>query len=176
MGRLQPESTNGTSGGALAVPMAWLCAEYIADEMLRTGALVEGGSLEYRAGRETLALTIYLCDGSDELAGVRAVSRIEEWLNLTAYGHPWPAWARERLDARGERERQLGGGPDPDLALARDSWKWLRQTELLAADLGDTEPWHPANPLDACVDEGEQIWMPAWQLGLPLSHLAIHLF
>ncbi|MER7049782.1 hypothetical protein [Streptomyces jumonjinensis] len=174
---MHPESTNGTSGGALAIPMAWLCAEYVADEMLRTGALVEGGSLEYRAGRETLALTIYLCDASDELAGVRAISRIEEWLNLTSYGHPWSAWVRERLDARRrERERELGGGSDPDLALAQESWRWLRQTELLAADLGDEGPWHPAAPLDAFVDECEQIWTPAWQLGLPLSHLAIHLF
>ncbi len=176
VGRVHPESTNGTSGGALAIPMAWLCAEYIADEMLRTGALVEAGSLEYRAGRETLALTIYLGDGTDELAGVRAVSRIEEWLNLTSYGHPWADWVLERLAAREERERELGGRADPDLALARDSWKWLRGTELLAADLGDSGPWHPANPLEVPVDECEQIWTPAWQLGLPLSHLAIHLF
>jgi hypothetical protein len=170
---VQPESTNGTSGGGLAVPMAWLCAEYIADEMLRTGALVESGSLEFRAGRQTLALTICLCDSADELAGVPAVARIEEWLSLTSYGHPWPEWVRERLAAREERERGLDGGADPDLALARDAWNWLRRTELLAADLGDSEPWRPR---DAGVDEGAQIWTPAWQLGLPLSHLAIHLF
>ncbi|MEU4492288.1 hypothetical protein OG729_04605 [Streptomyces sp. NBC_00210] len=173
---MQPESSNGTSGGRLAVPMAWLCAEYIADEMLRTGALVEQGSLEYRAGRQTLALTIYLCDGADELAGIRAVSRIDEWLSFTSYGHPWPEWAEERLAARQERERDLGEGADPDLALALDAWRWLRQTELLAADLGESEPWHPAGPMDVPVDECAQIWTPAWQLGLPLSHLAIHLF
>ncbi|MFI1395749.1 hypothetical protein [Streptomyces sp. NPDC020681] len=175
---MQPESSKGTSGGALAIPMAWLCAEYIADEMLRTGALVEGGSLEYRAGRETLALTIYLCEGSDELAGVRAVSKIEEWLNLTSYGHPWHEWAVERLAAREERERTLDRR-DPDLALASDAWRWLQQTELLAADLGDSEPWHAASPgvpMDTAVDECAQVWTPAWQLGLPLSHLAIHLF
>ncbi|MFF8955036.1 hypothetical protein [Streptomyces sp. NPDC014894] len=170
---MHPESTNGT-GDTLAIPMAWLCAEYVADEMLRTGALVEGGSLEYRAGRETLALTIFLCDTSDELAGVRAMSRIEEWLTLTSYGHPWSEWVRERLAAREEHEGS--GTDDPDLALARESWRWLRATELLATDLGDEEPWHPAVPPDAFVDEYEQIWTPAWQLGLPLSHLAIHLF
>ncbi|MER5769777.1 hypothetical protein [Streptomyces sp. NPDC001985] len=172
---MHPESTNGTSGGTLDIPMAWLCAEYVADEMLRTGGLVEGGSLEFRAGRETLALTVYLCDSSDDPAGLRALSRIEEWLTLTSYGHPWTAWVRERLAAREERERELGCG-DPDLALARESWRWLRATELLATDLGDDEPWHPAVPLGVSVDEGEQIWTPAWQLGLPLSHLAIHLF
>jgi len=25
-------------------------------------------------------------------------------------------------------------------------------------------------------DEGPKVWTPAWQLGLPLGHLAIHLF
>lgn len=176
VGRVQPERSNGTSGGGLAVPMAWLCAEYIADEMLRTGALVESGSLEFRAGRQTLALTIYLCDSADELAGVRVVSRIDEWLSLTSYGHPWQEWVQERLAAREERERDLGCGTDVDLALARDAWSWLRQTELLAADLGDNEFWAPPSPMNMAVDEYEQIWTPAWQLGLPLGHLAIHLF
>ncbi|MEV6396080.1 hypothetical protein AB0M39_15105 [Streptomyces sp. NPDC051907] len=173
---MQPESTNGTSGGGLAIPIAWLCAEYIADEMLRTGALVETGSLEFRAGRQTLALTIYLCDSADELAGVRAVARIDEWLSLTSYGHPWQEWVQERLAAREEHERHLDGGWDPDLALARDAWSWLRMTELLAADLGDSEPWYSPDPTAASVDEAAQIWTPAWELGLPLSHLAIHLF
>ncbi|MFI9583809.1 hypothetical protein ACIHCQ_18620 [Streptomyces sp. NPDC052236] len=175
---MQPESTNGTSGGALAVPMAWLCAEYIADEMLRTAALVECDSLEYRAGRHTLALTIYLCDSAEELAGVRVVSRIDEWLTLTTYGHPWQEWAQERLAVREERERGLDGAADVDLALARDAWGWLRRTELLAADLGDSGPWAPADPtrMDMTVDERAQIWTPAWQLGLPLCHLAIHLY
>ncbi|GLF92788.1 hypothetical protein [Streptomyces yaizuensis] len=173
---MHPESTNGTSGGAPAIPMAWLCAEYVADELLRTGALVEGGSLEYRAGRETLALTIYLCDATEGLAGVRTMSRIEEWLDLTAYGHPWSAWVVERLAAREERERGPGGAPDPDLALARESWRWLWRTELLAADLGEDEPWYPVAGAGTPVDEGERKWTPAWRLGLPLSHLAIHLF
>ncbi|WP_405997306.1 hypothetical protein [Streptomyces sp. NBC_00829] len=173
---MRPESTNGTSGGGLAVPMAWLCAEYIADELLRTGALVESGSLEYRAGRRTLALTIYLCDSAEELAGVRVVSRIDEWLSLTSYEHPWREWVGERLAARQERERDLDEGADPDLALALDAWRWLRRTELLAADLGESEPWHTPRPMDSVVDEYAQVWTPAWQLGLPLSHLAIHLF
>ncbi|MER6910265.1 hypothetical protein ABT354_01125 [Streptomyces sp. NPDC000594] len=173
---MHPESTSGTSGGAPAVPMAWLCAEYVADELLRTGALVEGGSLEYRAGRETLALTIYLCDATDGLAGVRAMSRIEEWLDLTAYGHPWTAWVLERLAAREERERDLDAGPDPDLALARESWRWLRQTELLAAEPEDDEPWQPPRGPRGPAGGYERRWTPAWRLGLPLSHLAIHLF
>ncbi|MGW1884668.1 hypothetical protein [Streptomyces sp. NPDC001970] len=156
--------------------MAWLCAEYIADEVLRTGGLVETGSLEFRAGRETLALTVYLCDGPEEPGLVRTVSRLDEWLSRTAYGHPWPEWVRERMAAREAFERDVTG-PDPDLALAREAWRWLERTELLVADLGDESGlWHPALPLEPAVDESAQVWTPAWRLGLPLGHLAIHLY
>lgn len=44
------ESTDGTDGGELTVPMAWLYAEYIADELLRTGDLMPPTSFEFRAG------------------------------------------------------------------------------------------------------------------------------
>ncbi|MFD7446102.1 hypothetical protein [Streptomyces sp. NPDC059909] len=156
--------------------MAWLCAEYIADEVLRTGGLVETGSLEFRAGRETLALTVYLCDGPDEPALVRTVSRLDEWLSRTAYGHPWPEWVRERMAAREAFARDVTG-PDPDLALAQEAWRWLERTELLAADLGEESGlWHPALPPASAVDESARVWIPAWRLGLPLGHLAIHLY
>ncbi|MGW0551124.1 hypothetical protein [Streptomyces altiplanensis] len=155
--------------------MAWLYAEYIADELLRTGNLVPPGTLEFRAGRETLALTVYLSDSSDELSGIRVVSSLDEWLSLTTYGHPWESWVRERF-----ADRTAGAGPgevalvSPDLELALASWRWLGETELLAADLGGALPPHRA--ADLGVDESEQVWTPAWQLGLPLGHLAIHLF
>ena len=171
---MQPESTNGTSGGGLAVPMAWLCAEYTADEMLRNSALVDSGSLEFRAGRQTLALTIHLCDGTDPPAGIRTAARIDHWLTVTSYGHPWPQWVQRQLAARAERMRH--GGEDPDLALASEAWHRLRNTELLATDLGNLEPWHPANVPEPAVDEAAQVWTPAWELGLPLGHLAIHLW
>lgn len=168
-----PESTNGTSGGRLAVPMAWLYAEYIADELLRTGNLIPPGTIEFRAGRETLALTIYLSDSSDELSGIRVVTSLDEWLSLTTYGHPWETWVRERLAERtaADRRREV---ISPDLELALASWRWLSGTELLAADLGGAIPSHQA--ADLGVDESEKVWTPAWQLGLPLGHLAIHLF
>ncbi|MEV4335039.1 hypothetical protein AB0K02_31735 [Streptomyces sp. NPDC049597] len=154
--------------------MAWLCAEYTAEEMLRAGALVEYRSLEYRAGRGALALTIHLCDGPGAPEAVLPATTIDEWLSLTSYGYPWQEWVEERLSTRAARQRD--GAPDPDLALATAAWDWLRTTELLAADLGDLEPWHPALPLAAGVDEASKVWMPAWQLGLPLGHLAIHLW
>ncbi|GGT13229.1 hypothetical protein [Streptomyces purpureus] len=161
-----PESTNGTGGGGeQVVPMAWWSAESMADELLRTGRLVAPGSLEYLAGRQTLALTIYLCDETGALAGARAVARIDEWLSRTSHGHPWPQWVRERLAAREAREPR--GGPGPDLLLARRTWRRLESTEVLAADL--TAAGRP-------VEESAQVWTPAWQLGLPLGHLAIHLY
>ncbi|MFE9396642.1 hypothetical protein [Streptomyces flavidovirens] len=153
--------------------MAWLYAEYIADELLRTGNLIPPGTIEFRAGRETLALTIYLSDSSDELSGIRVVTSLDEWLSLTTYGHPWETWVRERLAERtaADRHREV---ISPDLELALASWRWLSGTELLAADLGGAIPSHQA--ADLGVDESEKVWTPAWQLGLPLGHLAIHLF
>jgi hypothetical protein len=158
--------------------MAWLYAEYIADELLRTGQLIPPGTLEFRAGREALALTVYLSDSTDELSGVGVISQLDEWLSLTAYGHPWERWVRERFASR-------GGTEGPDLEMARASWRWLESTELLAADLGGTgvEGAETVGPdlLDGAegldrVDESTQVWLPAWQLGLPLGHLSVHLF
>ncbi|MFF8380564.1 hypothetical protein ACF07V_31020 [Streptomyces sp. NPDC015661] len=162
-----PESTNGaggTSGGGLAVPMAWLCAEYLADEVLRAAALVAPGSLEYRAGLQALALTVHLAEEPGGPAGAWAACRVDEWLRHTAYDRPWPPWVEERLAAR-----RASGDAGPDLALARTAWSRLRDTWIRAADLdGRTDAQSP-------VDEAEQIWLPAWKLGLPLAHLSLHL-
>ncbi|MCB5180707.1 hypothetical protein [Streptomyces antimicrobicus] len=154
--------------------MAWLYAEYIADELLRTGRLIPASSLEFRAGRDTLALTIYLSDAAGELSGIRVVSQLDEWLSLTAYGHPWRDWVRTRFLQLGEEARERGRGEDPDLELARAAWRWLDRTELFATDLDPGHPEHPHMPL--LPDENDRVWTPAWQLGLPLGHLAMHLF
>ncbi len=171
---MQPEGTNGTSDGGLAVPMAWLYAEYIADELLRTGRLIPVSTLEFRAGRDTLALTIYLSDAAGELSGIRVVSQLDEWLSLTAYGHPWRDWVHTRFLALGEEAREDGRGEDPDLELARAAWRWLDGTELFATNLDPGRPDHTDFPPG--LDENARVWTPAWQLGLPLGHLAMHLF
>lgn len=167
VGALLPESTNGTSGGGLAVPMAWLCAEFIADDLLRAGCLVEPGTLEYRAGRQTLALTIHLCEGPEASGGARAAGRLDEWLTRTAYDHPWPQWVRARL-----AERVRSGEDGPDLTMARETWRVLEATTVRAADLGGLPP----AGFGFSVDESAQTWVPAWQLGLTLGHLALHLY
>lgn len=171
-----PESTDSHGGGGTAVPMAWLCAEYTADELLRAGRLVEPGSLEYRVGRQTLALTIHLCDGTDTgaLADTRAAARLDEWLSRTSYDHPWPDWVRGRF---AERAAGPSAATDPDLALARETWRQLEATWVLAADLDGLPPSAGQLPGGAdAVDESAQTWVPAWQLGLPLGHLALHLY
>ncbi|MGW1952953.1 hypothetical protein ACWCPI_09310 [Streptomyces sp. NPDC001920] len=165
------ESTDGTGGGELAVPMAWLYAEYIADELLRTGDLMPPTSFEFRAGRDALALTIFLSDTDGELSGIRVVTQLETWLSLTAYDQPWQDWVGERM-AGLAAEAVEAGGPAPDLELAEAAWRWLQETELLAPDLNAV----PGGGALVGEDEGPKVWTPAWQLGLPLGHLAIHLF
>ncbi|MET8244986.1 hypothetical protein ABZV31_11550 [Streptomyces sp. NPDC005202] len=165
------ESTDGTGGDELAVPMAWLYAEYIADELLRTGDLMPPTSFEFRAGRDALALTIFLSDTGGELSGIRVVSQLETWLSLTAYDQPWQDWVRERM-ADLAADVHASGVPSPDLALAEAAWRWLEETELLAPDLDAV----PGGAAVVGEDEGPKVWTPAWQLGLPLGHLAIHLF
>jgi hypothetical protein len=162
------ESTDGSGGDELVVPMAWLYAEYVADELLRGGDLMPPTSFEFRAGRYALALTVFLSDTDGELCGAQVVSRLETWLSLTAYDQPWREWVRERLTETTAGVRR----PDADLVLARAAWRWLQDTELLAPDLNAV----PGGAPGAGEDEGPKVWTPAWQLGLPLGHLAIHLF
>ncbi|MFD7013440.1 hypothetical protein [Streptomyces sp. NPDC059928] len=164
---MRPEGSNGTSGGELVVPMAWMYAEYIADELLRTGDLMPPTTLEFRAGRNALALTIFLSDGA--VGGARVVARLEEWSSLTAAGRPWRRWVCSRL-----RHLVHAADPGPDLAMARAAWRWLEETELLAADLDAVVPGG-VDPRAREEDE-PRVWTPAWELGLPLGHLAIHLF
>ncbi|GHJ42122.1 hypothetical protein Sm713_77310 [Streptomyces sp. TS71-3] len=151
--------------------MAWLYAEYVADEVLRSGDLMPPTSFEYRAGRDALALTIFLSDPESELSGPHVVAYLETWLSLTAYDQPWRDWVRERM-ALLTADAVASGGVGPDLELAACAWRWLEETELLAPDL-DAVPGGGPVPEE---DEAPQVWTPAWQLGLPLGHLAIHLF
>ncbi|MFE2598842.1 hypothetical protein [Streptomyces sp. NPDC057617] len=176
---MRPECTEG-AGGGLLVPMAWMYAEYIADELLRTGDLMPPTTLEYRAGRDALALTIFLSEGP--VAGPRVVARMDEWRSLTAYGTSWRDWVCARLDRLEAAAFESGSrNCDPDLELAGAAWRWLEETELLAADLdamgparADRSPGGDTGP--AGETEGPQVWTPAWQLGLPLGHLATHLY
>lgn len=104
--------------------MAWLYAEYIADELLRSGDLMPPTSFEFRAGRDALALTVFLSDTDGELSGIQVVSQLENWLSLTAYDQPWQVWVDERMtelaaDAAAAAWALTRPGPRPGgLALA----------------------------------------------------------
>ncbi|MFC8624566.1 hypothetical protein [Streptomyces anulatus] len=171
---MRPEDTDGTGGNGLQVPMTWLSTEYLADDLLRTGDLMEPTTLEFRAGRDALALTMFLCGVPRDAPAPRALPepRVDELRMLTAYECTWRAWICERLAEAG-RNAEPG---DPDLALARAAWRWLEETELLAADLDaiGPAPWDAA--ADPADDREVRVWTPAWQLGLPLGHLAVHLY
>ncbi|WP_030743621.1 hypothetical protein [Streptomyces sp. NRRL F-5135] len=171
---MRPDSTDSAGGGDLLVPMAWMYAEYVADELLRTGDLMPPTTLEYRAGRHALALTIFL--SGSPAGGPRSGARMAEWHSLTAYGTSWPEWVCARLDRLEALAFEAGGTVrDPDLELAGAAWRWLEETEMLAPDLDAMGPTREA-PCPAAEEEGPKVWTPAWQLGLPLGHLAIHLF
>ncbi|MFJ9624797.1 hypothetical protein [Streptomyces sp. NPDC101181] len=171
-----PERSGGAGGNGLPVPMAWLCTEYLADELLRTGDLMEPTTLEFRAGRDALALTMFLGGFLRDTPAPATLPgpRVDELRLLTAYGSAWRGWVCERL---AEAERRTAPG-DPDLRLARAAWRWLEETEVLAADLDAIGPPVAREPVGAAPHEdGEaQVWTPAWQLGLPLGHLAVHLY
>ncbi|MFD3518990.1 hypothetical protein [Streptomyces sp. NPDC058653] len=181
---MRPERHDEGGAGGLLVPMEWMYAEYVADELLRTGDLMPPTTLEYRAGRDALALTIFLSDGP--VGGGGGMTRMAEWRTLTAYGTGWREWVCHQLDLLETRafqaERTGAAHVDPDLELALAAWRWLEETELLAPDL-DAVGAPGGDPLTAGdgsaewhEEEGPQVWTPAWQLGLPLGHLAIHLF
>ncbi|MFJ4964673.1 hypothetical protein EES43_27220 [Streptomyces sp. ADI96-02] len=166
------EPAEGPGGSGPAVPMDWLSTEYVADELLRTGELMAPATLEFRAGRDALALTMFLSPLPRDASALRALSgaRIEELRLLTACGSAWRAWVCERLR---EAERRAAPG-DADLALARAAWRWLEETELFAADLDAIGPG-PGDPAGPPGEDEVCVWTPAWQLGLPLGHLAVHL-
>ncbi|MCQ6555725.1 hypothetical protein NPS70_21360 [Streptomyces sp. C10-9-1] len=169
--------TSGDTGGpGLAVPLGWWCAEYTADEVLRSADLVDRGTVEFRAGLHALALTVHLCEGARPPSPADAGPRSREWLAVTAHGHPWSHWAARRLGERAQLARS--GVPDPDLGPAAAAWEWLRGTEVHAADLGGLgEPCSGApSAAGTAVDEGRRVWTPAWRIGVPLGHLAVGLW
>ncbi|PRH76313.1 hypothetical protein C6N75_26305 [Streptomyces solincola] len=178
---MRPDSANGTGGGGLAVPMAWLCAEYTADELLGAGGLAAPGSLEHEAARRVLALTVYLADGAGPGRPEAAGDRVAEWLLRTAHGHPWPHWVRGGLADRGAgHDDAAGAGADGGAALAGAAWRKLETTHLLAADLDGLcggAQGRPAadgeSPL--AVDESHRAWLPSWRVALPLAHLTLRL-
>ncbi|MFE5302347.1 hypothetical protein [Streptomyces sp. NPDC056632] len=159
-----PESPNGRSGGELAVPMGWMYAEFIADRLMYMGALVFPGSLEWRAGRDALALTVYFSGSPSDLFQMFSMERRERWLHLTAEDGAWYAWVNHELERRAAL-RRTSPSADPDAGAALVAWEWLRDTLLLPPTAGCAT--------SESVRSAADHWTPAWQVGLSLSHLAV---
>lgn len=165
------ESVDEPGGREPAVPMAWMCSDFLADRLMFLGDLMAPGSTEYGAGRRALTLTLYLSCPDIEVSDLFAAYQRERWLTLTAHADDWRSWAEARLARTAARDRALGRG-DPDVAMARTAWSWLRDTELLPPLLGP-EPAPPGSDKDR---RRRSPWIPAWHLGISLAHLAVEHF
>ncbi|CAM5375106.1 hypothetical protein SVIOM342S_03011 [Streptomyces violaceorubidus] len=64
------EGADGAGGRTGAFPWRG-CTPVIADDIFRTGDLMPPTSFEFRAGRDALALTVFLSDTENELSGIR---------------------------------------------------------------------------------------------------------
>ncbi|MFC8278235.1 hypothetical protein ACFUJR_38080 [Streptomyces sp. NPDC057271] len=160
------DSSDGRSGGELAVPMGWMYSQVIAERLLYLGHVVPQGTLEYRAGRDALALTVFASSLPTELLDLFSEERRACWISMTSPEVDWHAWITDHLHRR-EAFQVTTAQPDPDISPALDAWRWLRETELLAPPLvfGDSTPEREP--------KGE--WIPAWRVGLSLGHMAMHL-
>lgn len=160
-----PESLGGHSGDELAVPMDWMYAGFIADRLMYMGGLVFPGSLEWRAGRDALALTVFFSGSPGDLLQLFSMERRERWLALTAEDRGWYTWVDHELERR-VALRSASASTDPDTGAALAAWEWLRDTELIPPSAASTTPESGQPAADH--------WTPAWQVGLSLSHLAVH--
>jgi hypothetical protein len=108
---------------ALDVPIAWLWAEKVAEDIIRAGGgPVWPGSFEFRAARDVLALTLFLTE-PDRSFGPTAVNQLERLRDHLGTATAWSAWCRCRLDRL--------PAATADIRLARQAWRWLQQGRLL---------------------------------------------
>ena len=168
---MRPERTDGTSGGGLLVPMAWMYAEYIADRMMSVGDLMRFGSVEYRSGREALTLTLFLVRPHTDLFDLYDEDQLDSWLHLTGDPQAWYHWVDGCLPDSAARF----GGSDAgaaETAMAMAAWRWLRTTELLPPHGVTPSASRPLGEFEAIGSS----WVPAWDLGITLAHLAVQYF
>lgn len=169
-----PESANDPSSGGLTIPMAWIYAEYVADDILRAIDLTPPATLELRAGRAVLALTVFLSDVDGELCGTGVAARVDQWLAMTSCDDAWHTWVEEQLD---RLEAEDGGvhGTNPDLPPARAEWQRLH-SDLLLRDLLPDSPPDDSSERSSAAGRTVTRWVTAWRLGVPLAHVMLHHF
>ncbi|MEU8526664.1 hypothetical protein AB0C77_13890 [Streptomyces sp. NPDC048629] len=157
-----PDGAGEPAGGELPVPMAWMSAEFLADRVMLPAGVMPYGSVEYRAGRTALAVTHFATRSPFDLKELFDDDKRDYWLLLTADPWSWRQWAANRL--RRLASQQPAAGPcHPDVALATEAWRWLTRTELLPL-------------LGPEGTDGRCPWVPAWELGVTLGHLALQCY
>ena len=110
------------------VPMAWLWAEYAAEDLIaRTGSPSPSAIFEFRAARDVLALTM-LFTGMASRAHDPSTEQLELIRDLVCAGVGWLDWCDSRLDA--------ADADVPSVQLARQAWQWLLLSRLLPAPPG----------------------------------------
>jgi hypothetical protein len=113
-------------GEALEVPILWLWAEKMAEDMIvASEGRAPQATFEFRATRDVLTLTLLLADVHRSSADlpVDCLELTRDHLSVTPR---WLVWCGSRLDAP-----NVAAGAS-DIRLARDAWRWLRRSRLLA--------------------------------------------
>lgn len=159
-----PESDSGSefSGGERDIPMDWLSSQFIAERMMYVSGLGLPDTMEFRAGRDVLALTVFFSGPPQELLDMFSESRRARWAALTAHDEAWRSWVIDRLGRRIARHLETGR-LDADVLPVKAALRWLLGTELL-----------PPCAAQGHLRQPGKLWTPAWQVGLSLCHLAIH--
>ncbi|MFD3998705.1 hypothetical protein [Streptomyces sp. NPDC058548] len=166
---MHPESVDEPNGEELTVPMNWIRAEYLADRMMSEADLTQFGSVEYRSGRDVLTLTLFLAHPRTDLVDLCDEDQRDSWLYLTADPPSWRHWVDDRLLRNAARIVSSGEGA-AETAMALATWSRLCTTELL--------PPHQAMPsrLPGAPETVGPSWVPAWDLGVTLAHIAVQNF
>jgi len=145
----------------LNVPMAWLCAEFTAENLIASAeGTIAPATFEFRATRDVLALTILFSGGihgpGDLSAGQLGILR-----NRLVAGQRWLAWCEAQFDVHTMASTDLG--------LARKAFRWLARCRTLPT------PQHPslacAEPTIAGPGAGCQVGVQQARLMID-THLA----
>jgi hypothetical protein len=110
------------------VPIGWWWAEHVAEDLIAAHeGPVSPATFQFRATRDVLALTLFLT-GTAGKADDLPASYLELIADRLCDAADWLAWCRSRLG----RQVAATGVADADLAFARNAWRWLGRSRMLA--------------------------------------------
>jgi hypothetical protein len=123
------------------VPLSWLCAEEAACALIvarRPGWF--RASFEFRATQHVLALTGMLADTAEVNGNFPARDK-PILRRLLADDVEWAVWCRGQLD------KPAPGLTLADIYMARNAWRWLSTSRLLAGSFQESCSLFPAAAL-----------------------------